>query len=65
MKFYVILDASKGFTRSHSRPITFQPWHTDQFYDQQMAQSFPQNHAMPNPDVDLEVGASLHAQQKA
>jgi UDP-N-acetylglucosamine 2-epimerase (non-hydrolysing) len=65
MKIYAILDASKGFNRSHSRPITFQPLHTDQLYDQQMSQSFPQNHAMPNPDVDLEVGSGLHAQQKA
>ena len=64
MKIYAILDTSKVFNRLHSRPITFQALRTDLLYDQRMSQTFPQNPAMPNPDVDLDVELRLHAQQK-
>lgn len=65
MKIASIIEAIKKFNGSTRQPINYLLVHTGQHYDEQMSQAFFKDLALPQPDVDLEVGSSSHAQQTA
>jgi len=65
MKIASIIDAIHAHNHSSERRIEPLLVHTGQHYDQQMSKAFFADLALPQPDVDLEVGSGSHAQQTA
>jgi UDP-N-acetylglucosamine 2-epimerase (non-hydrolysing) len=65
MKIASVIDAINAHNRSGSRSIEHLLLHTGQHYDNQMSDVFFKDLALPNPDIDLEVGSSSHARQTA
>jgi UDP-N-acetylglucosamine 2-epimerase (non-hydrolysing) len=61
MKMAPIVDAMK----SHPNEIQQTLVHTGQHYDEKMSKSFFVDLGIPEPDLNLEVGAGSHAQQTA
>ena len=61
MKMAPIVDAM----RLHPNEIQQSLVHTGQHYDEKMSQSFFVDLGIPQPDLNLEVGAGSHAQQTA
>jgi UDP-N-acetylglucosamine 2-epimerase (non-hydrolysing) len=65
MKIASIVDAIHTHNQSSERRIDPLLVHTGQHYDRQMSGAFFADLALPQPDVDLEVGSGSHAQQTA
>src|SRR5438876_8553667 len=65
MKIASIIDAIDVHNQHANHPIDYLLVHTGQHYDGQMSQAFFEDLALPQPDVDLEVGSSSHASQTA
>jgi UDP-N-acetylglucosamine 2-epimerase (non-hydrolysing) len=65
MKIASIIDAIHAHNYSSDRRMQPVLVHTGQHYDQQMSKAFFADLALPQPDVDLEVGSGSHAQQTA
>ena len=65
MKIASIIDAIDVHNQHANHPIDYLLVHTGQHYDGQMSQAFFEDLALPQPDVDLEVGSSSHAVQTA
>src|SRR5438445_6917852 len=65
MKIASVIGAIDAHNQHADHPIGYLLVHTGQHYDQQMSRAFFQDLALPQPDVDLEVGSSSHASQTA
>lgn len=65
MKIAAIMQAIKAYNQQCPRGIEPVLVHTGQHYDEQMSQTFFRDLALPEPDVNLEVGSASHAQQTA
>ncbi|MGD8592640.1 MAG: UDP-N-acetylglucosamine 2-epimerase (non-hydrolyzing) [Gammaproteobacteria bacterium] len=61
MKMAPIVDAMKVYPREIQQTLV----HTGQHYDEKMSKSFFVDLGIPEPDLNLEVGAGSHAQQTA
>lgn len=61
MKMAPIVDGIKLRTNEIQQTLV----HTGQHYDEKMSSSFFVDLGIPEPDLNLEVGAGTHAQQTA
>ena len=65
MRISAIIVAIMYGKLSYSSSIAFQLIHAGEHYKTLMSRSYFQHLGMPKPDVDLEVGSGLYAQQTA